>query len=86
MTPALLLTILGVFQAAITAAPKILAIVEQAKAFFAGLFAKGVITKEQQIACAMQLDAHAAMVNAGIVPPPWQVEPDPDEVTGGPVP
>lgn len=77
MSMALILSILGGFQGIISAAPQVVALVKQAKEFFEGLFKAGLITKEQQLACALQLDAHAAMVQAGIVPPPWQVEPDP---------
>lgn len=86
MSITVLLSILAAFQGAISAAPQVLALVQQAKDFFAGLFSAKAITKAQQDALWAAIDAHAQMVKAGIVPPHWQVEPDPDEVTGGPVP
>lgn len=72
----ILLVIQGL-NAAISAAPTIVAIVTKAKELVAALFTAGVITKEQQDALHMNIDARAALAAAGIIPPHWQVEPDP---------
>jgi hypothetical protein len=52
-------------------------IIADAKRLFATLFRHGLITKEQQDATSKYLDGLEAMVLAGIVPPHWQVQPDP---------
>lgn len=75
--PATVLLVLQAIQAAISAAPGVVDIVEKGKALISSLFAAGVITKDQQDALHLQVDAIAAMVAAGITPPHWQVEPDP---------
>jgi len=69
--------ILAGIQAAIAAAPAVLDIVNKGKALITSLFSAKAITKEQQDAMHLQLDAYAAMMAAGIVPPAWRVEPDP---------
>lgn len=63
--------------AAIGAAPQIVELVTQAKAFFSTLFSKGLITKEQQDALFLRIEAHCALVNSGIVESEFAVEPDP---------
>lgn len=73
--------ILQGIQIAITAAPELIKIVDDVKAMFAGWFGKGVITVEQQNAVHAYLDAIVAMSQAGIVPPAWQVQPDPVSAT-----
>lgn len=77
MSPAVILQLIGAFQAAIGAAPQVIELVQQAKAFFKTLFDKGLITKQQQDAISSQVDAIAAMSRAGIVPDSWKVEPNP---------
>jgi hypothetical protein len=64
-------------QAAIKAAPGVIAIVEKGKALIAALFDAKVITKEAQDALHANIDSIAALVAVGIIPPAWQVEPDP---------
>lgn len=75
--PASILAILQGFELAMAAAPKVVELVKQAKKFFADLFSAGLITKAQQDAVFLRIEAHWAMVQAGIVPQHWQVEPDP---------
>lgn len=69
--------ILAGIQAAINAAPQIEGIVTSAKALFASLFESGLISVDLQNATHAYVDAIAAMKRNGIVPPQWQVEPDP---------
>lgn len=76
LPPAVLL-ILQSIQAAITLAPGVVDVATKGKDLISSLFAAGVITKDQQDALHLQVDAIAAMVAAGITPPHWQVEPDP---------
>ena len=78
MNAALIFTILQGLQAAITAAPLALDVVKQAKALISSLFTAELITAEQQAALHLQVDAYAALAAANIVPPHWQVEPDPE--------
>lgn len=78
MTGAAILTlILQAVQAALVAAPQVAEIVTQAKALITSLTTAALITKAQQDAAHKQVDAIAALVDAGIVPPGLQVEPDP---------
>jgi hypothetical protein len=76
MTAALPLILKGLLMA-ISAAPQITELVAKAKEFFGALFASGLITREQQEALFLRIDAHCALVNAGIVEPEFLVEPDP---------
>lgn len=69
--------ILAGIQAAINAAPQVIGIVNSAKALFVSLFEAGLITVEQQKAIHDHIDSIVAMAKLGIVPPHWQVEPDP---------
>lgn len=73
----LLPLIMGGIQAAIQAAPGVIDVVNKAKALIASLFTAKLITKDVQDALFAQVDAIAALVSAGIVPPAWQVQPDP---------
>ena len=75
--PAILQQILAGIQAAINAAPQIEGIVASAKALFVSLFNGGVITVAQQQAAHAYVDAGAAMWQANLIPPQWQVQPDP---------
>lgn len=74
---ALIPQIIQGIQIAISAAPKVAEIVVSAKALFTSWFNAGLITKAQQDAVHQTIDGIVAMVQAGIVPPHWQVEPDP---------
>lgn len=64
--------------AAISAAPGVIALVQKAKDLISALFGANLITKAQQDALHARIDAHALMVNAGLIEPWWQVEPDPE--------
>ncbi len=63
--------------AAIQAAPGVIDVVNKAKDFITSLTGAKLITVEQQNALHAYVDAHAALVAAGITPPAWTVEPDP---------
>ncbi len=76
MTAALPLILKGLLMA-ISAAPQIIELVAKAKEFFSVLFASGLITRAQQDALFLRIDAHTALVNSGIVEPEFVVEPDP---------
>jgi hypothetical protein len=78
MSLALLLPlILQGIQAAISAAPGVIDIVNKGKALISALFTAKVITKQMQDALHAHIDSIDAMVQAGIVPNSWQVQPDP---------
>jgi hypothetical protein len=77
MTPAQLLLILQGIQAAIALAPEAARIVTQAKALFEALFTQRLITKAQQDALDASVDSWTSLAMAGIVPPAWQVRPEP---------
>ena len=72
----ILLVIQGI-NAALAAAPGAIEVITKAKELITALFTAKAITKEQQDAIHIQVDATAALVSAGIVPIAWQVEPDP---------
>jgi hypothetical protein len=74
--PALLPIILAGIQAAISAAPQVAEVIAAAKNLLTSLFGAGVISKEQQDALHQWVDSHAALVQQGIEPPSWSVEPD----------
>ncbi len=76
MPPAIPLILQGL-QLAIQAAPQVAEIVTKGKDLITSLFTAKLITKEQQDALHAHVDAVCAMVQAGIVPPAWQVLPDP---------
>ena len=75
MNPAIILQLI---QAVLSAAPQVAELVVKAKDLIAALFTAKVITKAQQDAMHLHIDALAALHAAGIVPPAWQVEPDPE--------
>lgn len=75
--PPTALLVLQAIQAAITAAPGVINIIQKGKEMISSLFEAGLINKAQQDALHLEVDAIAAMVEAGITPPHWQVEPDP---------
>lgn len=78
MTPAAITLFLNGLMAALSAAPKVAELYVKAKDMVAALFAKDLISKEKQDAQWAYIDAIKAMVDAGIVPPHFQVEPDPE--------
>lgn len=69
--------ILAAIQAALAASSAAPEIVAACKNLVDALFTKKLISVEQQSALNGQVDAWAALVRAGIVPPAWQVQPDP---------
>lgn len=69
--------IIQAIQAAIVAAPKVAEIVKAGKDMIAALFIAGKISKAQQDALMLWADGVTAMANAGIVPPGWEVRPNP---------
>jgi len=74
---ALLPQILQGIEVAIGIAPQVAGIVSSAKDLFNAMFKAGLITVEQQDAAHAYVDAIYGMRQAGIIPPAWQVEPDP---------
>jgi len=77
MTAASLLLIVQGIQAAISAAPEVESVVENAKTWVSSLFSSGVITIAQQNAVNAQIDAIVAAFAGGTTPPEFQVQPDP---------
>lgn len=77
MTAASLALIVQGIQVGIAAAPQIKNVVVKGKDFITSLFEGGVITKAQQDAVHSHVDAVAAAVKGGNLPPEWSVEPDP---------
>jgi len=77
MTAAIPLILKGLLMA-ISAAPQIVELAAKAKEFFSTLFGKGLITKEQQDALFLRIDAHCALVNSGVIEPEFAVDPDPE--------
>lgn len=78
MTPATITLFLNGLMAALSAAPKVAELYVKAKDMIAALFSAGLISKEKQDAQWAYVDAIKAMVDAGIVPPHWTQEPDPE--------
>lgn len=77
ISSAAIIALISGFQAVISAAPGVIAIVQQSKDYITSLFKAGKITKEQQDAVHRHIDSIAGLVAAGIVPPAWTVEPNP---------
>ena len=77
MEIATVLLVMQAVQACIAAAPGVADIVVKAKDLISSLFTAQLITKAQQDALHAHVEAHAALVAAGIVPPHWSVEADP---------
>lgn len=69
--------IIQIVQAAIAAAPSAVDIVAKGKAMIDALFTAQLITKAQQDATHAHLDSLQALALSGIIPPHWQVQPDP---------
>lgn len=73
------LAILGLVASVMQAAssPEMANIVAGLKGLIDVFFKAKLITKEQQDALKARVDADAALVLAGVVPPAYQVRPDP---------
>jgi hypothetical protein len=69
--------ILAGIQAAIAAAPQIEGIVTSAIALWKSLFEAGLISVEQQNAMNDFVKGVAGLKATGLLPPAWQVQPDP---------
>jgi len=76
MPPAIPVILAGI-QAAIAIAPQVEEIVVSAKALITALFTAKLLSKEQQDALHLWVDAQAALAVQGIVPPSWQVQANP---------
>lgn len=74
--PTILLIVQGI-QAAVSAAPQVVAIAKSAKDFVTSLFSAGLISKEVQDAIHAHVDAICDAAIAGDTPPEFTVEPDP---------
>lgn len=75
MPPAIVLAIEGI-QAAIKAAPQVIALVEAGKNFVTELFESGLIDKATQDAQHKEMDDLMNAWNAGDVPAAWQQQPE----------
>jgi hypothetical protein len=82
--PAALILVLQGIQAALGLAPQVEAVAISAKSLISALFAAKLISAEQQNALHAWVDSHAQLAAAGIVPPAWQVQPDPVAITAAP--
>lgn len=69
--------VIAIIQAAIAVAPDVEKFVVSAKDFISALFTSKVITKETQDRVHGHIDALAAAVKSGSVPPEFRVDPDP---------
>lgn len=69
--------ILAGIEAAIGAAPQIEGIVTSAIALWKSLFQAGLISVEQQAALDTYIQGVVGLKNSGLLPPAWQIQPDP---------
>ena len=69
--------ILAGIQAAIAAAPQVEGIVTSAIALWKSLFEAGLISADQQNAMNAYILGIAGLKATGLLPPAWQVQPDP---------
>jgi hypothetical protein len=76
--PPLVLTIIGVVQAAIKFAPQAAELFKKAKETFQMLFTSGLITTAQQNDLMAWWDKVEKAVESGETPPQFQVEDDPE--------
>jgi hypothetical protein len=67
--------------AAVYAAPKVMELAAAAKEFIQQMFAAGLITKEAQDATFKYVEAVTGAAKAGVIPPSFQVQPDPETTT-----
>lgn len=77
MNPATLALIIQGIEAAIAAAPKVIAVAQKGKEMIAELFNAGAISIEQQHAVHSHVDAVMNAALAGETPIAWTVEADP---------
>ena len=84
MNPADLALIIQGIEAAIAAAPKVIAVAEKGKELITSLFQAGAISIEQQHATHSHVDAIMNAALAGETPPAWTVEADPGSPTPAP--
>lgn len=75
--PAAVLLGIQAFTALMAQAPQVASLLQSAKDFVAAAFTAKLITTEQQNLINDHLDSTWAMIQAGIVLPHWQVDPDP---------
>jgi len=76
MNPAVINAAIQGIIALISAAPKIEGLVRSGKEFIQQMFSAGLITQAQQEAIWNYADAKTKLIESGIIPPAWQVEPD----------
>lgn len=72
-----LLIIQGVM-AAVAAAPRAVALANSAREFVSQMFQEGLVSKEVQDATFQYCESISAAAKAGIIPPSFQVQPDPE--------
>lgn len=77
MDPVTLGMILAGIQTIIISAPKVVALVLQAKAMITSLFKEGLITKQMQDELHAWVDAQGEAALAGRIPDHWIPRPDP---------
>lgn len=75
--PPIVLTVLGIVQLAVKAAPEVAKVYAELRKLIAMWFGGGIITIEQQRVLNNWSNNHEAETLAGNVPPELQVEPDP---------
>ncbi len=77
LSPATLSLILAGFQLAVKEAPKVIELAKKFKEYISALFQSGLITIEQQSAIHTYVDSVTALVDSGVIPTHFLVEPDP---------
>lgn len=70
--------IIAAFQMAIKAAPTVIEIAVKTKEMISALFTAGLISKEKQDETHLHVDQWVACLNAGVPPPEFTVEADPE--------
>ena len=76
--PQIVLTIIGLIQAAIQAAPQAIEVINNARATINALFTGKIITAEQQKQLHDHVDKLCEAALTLSTPPAWTVEPDPE--------
>lgn len=80
MLPATAFTqILQGITAALLLAPKAAELIQATRELFRQLFTANLITKEQQEAVSEYVDSVCRLAEAGVIPPHWEVRPDPPQ-------
>jgi hypothetical protein len=77
MSAATIALLVQAFQAAVLEAPQVIKLAKQFKDFITALLQSGAITVEQANAIHTHVDAICSALDAGTVPPGWEVRPDP---------